>query len=159
MPLVPRPGKLRHVIAAKTRPSQIEEIDVRGVLSAYDLGELEGYGQPATGSGRSASLIVRTSRGKKVLKRYKYSLNLEAITYEHSVLKKLETAGFCAPRLVLNRDGEACTELGGSYYAVSDFIPGFKYVDFVISRRRKSKFIAQAARALARYHRLIDGFV
>jgi len=159
MLLIPRPGKLRHVIAAKTRSSHIEEIEFRNVLSVYDLGELEGYGQPATASGRSQSLIIRTSRGKKVLKRYKYSLNLEAITYEHSVLRQLETAGFCAPRLILNRDGETCTELEGSYYAVTDFIPGFKYVDFFISRRKKHEFIAEAARALARYHRLIDGFV
>jgi Ser/Thr protein kinase RdoA (MazF antagonist) len=159
MLFIPRPGKLRHVIAAKTRSSQIKEIDIRNVLGAYDLGELEGYDRPATGSGRSQSLIIRTSRGKKALKRYKYSLNLEAITYEHSVLRQLETAGFCAPRLILNRNRETCTELEGSYYAVTDFIPGFKYVDFVISRRKKNEFIAEAARALAHYHRLIDGFV
>lgn len=159
MPLIPRPAKLRHVIAAKTRSSQITEIDIRNVLGVYDLGELEGYGQPTTGSGRSQNLIIKTNRGRKVLKRYKYSLNLEAIDYEHSVLRRLETTGFCAPRLILNRDGETCTELEGRYYAVTDFILGFKYVDFVISRRRKNKFIAEAARALARYHRLIDGFV
>lgn len=159
MLLIPRPSKLRHVIAAKTRSSRMKEMEIRDVLSVYDLGELEGYDQPATGSGRSQNLIIRTSRGRKALKRYKYSLNLEAIIYEHSVLRQLETAGFCAPRLVLNRDEETCTELEGRYYAVTDFIPGFKYVDFVISRRKKKGFIAEAARALARYHRLIDGFV
>ena len=57
----------------------IKEIEIRNVLVVYDLGELEGYGQPATASGMSQSLSIRMSRGKRVLKRYKYSLNLEVV--------------------------------------------------------------------------------
>jgi len=157
--LVPRPAKLRHAIAARTRPSQIEEGEIRNVLSTYDLGELEGYSQPAIGSTRCQNLILKTSKGKKAFKRYKFSLSFEAIIYEHSVLRHLTTAGFAAPRLVLNRNGETCTELDGKYYAITDFIAGFKYTDFFISKRKKKEFIEEAARTLACYHQLMDGFI
>jgi len=157
--LIPRPGKLRHTIAAKTKSSQIEEREIRNVLSVYDLGELRGYRQPAIGSTRCQNLILKTSEGKKVLKRYKFSLSFEAIIYEHSVLRHLTTADFPAPRLVLNKHGKTCTELEGKYYAITDFIAGFRYTDFFISRREKKHFMKEAAWTLARYHQLIEGFV
>lgn len=156
---IPRPAKLRHAISATIRPSQINVTEVEQVLRAYGLGELKSDSQPAIGSSRSRNLILETTEGKKVLKRYKYSLGVEAIIYEHSVLNHLANAGFTAPRLVLNREGKTYTQLEGRLYAVTDFVAGFKYSDFIISRHTRKCFVEQAARALARYHQLIDGLV
>lgn len=156
---IPRPTRIRRAIAARIRPSSVNELELKTVLKAYDLGTLEGYRQPTIGASRSRNLILQTSTGMKVLKRYKYSLDIEAIVYEHSVLRHLANADFPAPRLVLNRDGYAHTELNGKLYAVFDFNPGFKYSDFIISGRKKKRLIEEAARALAQYHQLVDGFV
>jgi len=157
--LIPRPTKLRHSIASKIRHPHIDTTQVRQLVSAYDLDTFKGRTQFAIGPGRSHNLILETNSGRKVVKRYKFSLDREAILYEHSVLKHLVTTGFAAPRLVLNRNGETFTAIGDHYYAITDFVAGFKYTDFFISRRKQKRFIAQAARALARYHQLIDGFV
>lgn len=156
---IPRPAKLRHLIAVKIRHSPIGEEESERVLSVYDLGRLEGYRRPAVGHTRSQNLILQTNKGAKLLKRYKTSLDREAIAYEHSVLMRLDAAKFPAPRLVANREGETCTELDGRYYAITDFIEGFKYSDFFISERAKKGFVESAACTLACYHRLIDGFV
>jgi len=91
---IPRPAKLRHLIAVRARHSPVGEEEIKRVLSAYDLGWLEGYCQPAVGHTRSQNLILQTNRGTKVLKRYKISLDREAIAYEHSVLMCLDAAGF-----------------------------------------------------------------
>jgi Ser/Thr protein kinase RdoA (MazF antagonist) len=157
--LIPRPGKVRHAFATRTRLSQAEEGEIRSILGAYDLGKLTGYNRPAIGSTRSQNLILSTEKGRKVLKRYKYSLGLEAITYEHSVLRHLAAAGFPCPRLVLNKIGETCTEREGSYYAITDFISGVKYTDFFVTKQKKTELVEEAARTLARYHQLIEGVV
>jgi Ser/Thr protein kinase RdoA (MazF antagonist) len=157
--LIPKPDKLRYAVAARTRPARIAEIEIGHVLRAYDLGELRGYRQPAAASGRSQNLILETSKGGKVLKKYKYSLSLEAIIYEHSLLRHLAVADFPAPRLAVNRNGETCTEFEGRFYAITDFVAGLKYTDFIISRRKRKRLIEKAAHTLARYHQLVDGFV
>jgi len=157
--LIPRPTKLRYSITSKIRRPHIDTTQVRQLVSAYDLGTFKGRTQFAIGPGRSQNLILETNTGRKVVKRYKFSLDREAILYEHSVLKHLSTTDFTAPCLVSNRDGETFTAIGSHYYAITDFVAGFKYTDFFISRRKQKRFIAQAARALARYHELIDSFV
>jgi Ser/Thr protein kinase RdoA (MazF antagonist) len=157
--LIPRPGKLYHLIAVKTTPSRIDEAELRQVLRAYDLGELKGYSQPAIGATRSQNLILETTQGKKAFKQYKRTLSLEGIIYEHSVLRHLALAEFPGPRLVSNRNDETYTELDGNYYVVTDFIAGSKYIDFYVSKRKKKQHIQQAAQTLARYHQLIADFV
>jgi Ser/Thr protein kinase RdoA (MazF antagonist) len=166
--LIPRPTKIRHTIAAvadrvrplaKTRPARVGEAEIEKVLNAYDLGALKGYGTPAIGATRSQNVILRTSTGRKVLKRYKPSLGPEAIAYEHSVLRHLANSSLTTPRLVVNRQGKTCTQLQDRFYAITGFITGSKYTDFFVLPGQKRAFIEQAARTLARYHQLIDGFV
>jgi Ser/Thr protein kinase RdoA (MazF antagonist) len=157
---VPRPRKVYFTITAKIRTSQISEEEVRKVLTTYDLeNELEDYSPPPTSPGRCQNLILKMRNGKKVLKRYKSDFGLDEIKFEHSVLRYLSTTDFPVPRLVLNRDGVICTELEGRYYAISDFISGFKYTDFYVSSQRKGRFIGEAAQTLAHYHQLMEGFV
>jgi Ser/Thr protein kinase RdoA (MazF antagonist) len=155
----PRPGKLYNMVNALCRPPRIDQTEVGAVLAAYDLGPLEGCRRPAIGSSRSGNLILDFGAGKKVLKRYKSSMSLEGITYEHSVLKHLAVRSFPSPRLVLDSEGETCLETDGKYYALFDFIPGFRYTDYFVRPRRKRFFLAEAGKTLARYHRAMDGFV
>jgi homoserine kinase type II len=157
--LVPKPSKLYHILVARSRPLRVNREEVSEVLAYYDLARLKGYAQPATGHSRSRSLILQTGEGNKLLKRYKSTMSLEGIAYEHSVLGHLAARGFPAPRLVLNRDGQTRTEVRGRHYALFDFITGFRYTDFFISSRREKFFLEEAGRALARYHRIMDGFV
>jgi Ser/Thr protein kinase RdoA (MazF antagonist) len=86
-------------------------------------------------------------------------MSFEGIIYEHSVLKRLADGNFPSPRLIPNKQGETCLEMEGRYYALFDFIPGFKYTDYFVCAGRKRLFLAEAGRTLSRYHQIIDGFV
>lgn len=157
--LLPRPMKLYRMLKARLRPPRVDEEIIRTVLTNYDLGKVKGYKQPAAGVGRSSSLIVQAHRGKKLLKCYKSTMSWEGIVYEHSVLRHLSVKGFPAPRLVVNNKGQTCTEVSGRYYALFDFITGFRYTDFITTNHRERFFLKEAGQALARYHQIMDGFV
>jgi len=157
--LLPRPRKLYMIVATPCRPLPIDESQVRGILTAYDLGPLRCCRRLAIGPTRSKNLVVEVGSGKKILKQYKTTMNIDGINYEHAVLKHLATNDFPAPRLVPNREGETCLEMEGKYYAIFDFIPGVSYVDYFIPFWRRRAFLTEAGRTLARYHQIMDGFV
>jgi len=156
---VPRPYKLYNLVAARLRPGRPDAAEISQVLAAYELGQLKGYRQPAIGPSRSRNLMLDLGNGWKVLKRYKSTMSFEGITYEHSVLMHLADSGFPSPRLILDKTGETCLALAGKYYALFDFVPGFKYTDYYVSAKARAFFLAQAGQTLARYHQIMEGFV
>lgn len=129
------------------------------VLSLYprkEAGEL--ISCTPLGGTYSHNLLLRTTVGQKVLKRYKYH-NLLSILPEHSLLTFLAGQNFPAPRLIPNIEGPTYSEINGQFWALYDFIPGFRYTDFLyLSRRYDRFFLEEAAQTLACYHRLVDGF-
>jgi Ser/Thr protein kinase RdoA (MazF antagonist) len=156
--LLPRPRKLLNIVKARSRPSRTDEAEIKNVLAVYDLGSLRAYRHPPIGPSRSRNLIMDTSDGRYVLKRYKSSMSLEGITYEHSVLSHLAADDFPSPHLIPDREGNTCVEMHGAHYALFDFVPGFCYADYFIPAGKKRAFIAEAGRTLCRYHQIMDGF-
>lgn len=157
--LLPRPYKLYTILRARYRPAPIDRARVERVLAALDGGQLNGCRQPAIGPGRSTNLILETSGGLKVLKQYRPDMSPGGIAYEHSVLKHLAHHNFPSPRLIPNREGETCLEVDGRYYALFEFIPGFRYSDYFFPSRKIRSFLTEAGKVLARYHQLVDGLV
>jgi Ser/Thr protein kinase RdoA (MazF antagonist) len=134
--------------------NRLREIDQ--VLARYDLGHWQLI-RPLLGGRSSDNFWLKTDRGPKVLKKYRWSVL--SITQEHSILRYLNDTDFPFPRLTPNRDGETCTELNGEHYAIYDFIDGFRYDEYYMPARLEHRLIAQAAETLAHLHQLMEGFV
>jgi len=154
----PKPHKLYNIFKAINKPFSLQNTNLNKVFLAYDLGQVKGYSQPAIGASRSKNIILKIGNGKKLVKQYKSTMNFEGITYEHSVLGHLTSNGFTSPRIILNKMGKTCLQTGDGYYAVFDFIPGYKYSDFLMTARLEKHFLIQAGQALARYHTVVQGF-
>jgi homoserine kinase type II len=128
--------------------------EVCGVLDNYDL-QLKKIINFLKG-GNSENVVIQTSKGKKVLKRYYWSL--DSTLYEHSILKYLIDINFPCCRLTANSEGLTYTQLNGSHYAVYDFIDGYCCSDYIISAKIMRRLISQAGKKLAQYHRLMQNF-
>jgi homoserine kinase type II len=146
-------------LRARIYPTQIEREKLEAVLAYYDVGGLRGWGNPPAGGLRSHKLVLKTGRGRLVLKEYMHVIGSEAIRYEHSVLRHLASRGFPVPRLLPTRDGGSFVEVDGQRYAIFGFVKGFTYTDCYLSRRQERWFLRQAGQTLAQYHRRVEGFV
>lgn len=121
-------------------------------MAAYDL-EIIAAPKSLSGGNRSSSLLLPTSQGKKVLKRYKDSLTESSIVYEHSILTYLGQIDFPAPRLVATGAGEVLVCHCQHRYALFDFIEGgFQYFDYVLLPGQARQFITLAGEMLASLH-------
>jgi len=149
---IPRPDRLYDSVRFRRRPSVIEPATTVEVLAQYGL-ELRATPQVPPGPGRSHSLILTTSQGKKVLKRYKYTVIVPAIVHEHSILAYLAGVGFPSPRLVATPSGETMVCRDGHHYAMFDFIAGgFQYHNYLLLPAQVRKFIAASGEILASLH-------
>jgi glycosyltransferase involved in cell wall biosynthesis/aminoglycoside phosphotransferase (APT) family kinase protein len=108
---------------------------------------------------RSSNVLVYTSAGKKVFKRYRDKWQFERIVYEHSVLKQLQRIDFPAIRLTLTPAGESWVQQGGHTYALFDYIEGTSYSANYIPRTQLVKLHWLLGKALAQFHRQLAGFV
>lgn len=154
---IPKPGYMLPPFWRKNRRRKVvwnyEEIEA--VLAQYDLGRWQLCKTFAGGSSDNVSL--RTDKGKKLLKRYFWSL--PSTMHEHSILGHLEGTGFPTPRLSINKDGLTYTKLEDRHYGIYDFIDGYCYTNYYIPSKDRRHLVAKVAGTLARYHQLIKGFI
>ena len=75
-------------------------------------------------SWRNRNVIVHTSAGKKVLKQYRETSNLDTITNEHSIIEHLRQRSFPAVRLNYTLTGGTSVEIEDQYFALFDFESG-----------------------------------
>ena len=153
---IPKPSRLLRLCIGRQQvpPNTLREVEQ--VLVNYDLGHWQ-LVRPLLGGRSSDNFCLRTDRGPKVLKKYRWSVL--SITQEHSILRYLNDTDFPFPRLTPNRGGDTRTELNGKYYAIYDFIDGFRYDEYYMPARIEHRLIAQAAETLAHLHQLMEGFV
>jgi Ser/Thr protein kinase RdoA (MazF antagonist) len=158
IPNLPRPRQLVQYMSARVRSLDIELDTVEMVLSHY--GErLNQIPRNLPLGRRSSNVVLNTSTGKKVLKRYRHEWQIPAIEFGHSVLAYLEEIKFPAPRLIANTNGNTFVSLDGRNYALFDFIEGSNYSSKYISRANWLKLVSLAGENLARYHQQIKGFI
>lgn len=154
---IPRPGYVLRPFWPRSRRRNViwSSEEIEAVLAHHDLGHWQVCHTFAGGSSDNVSL--RTSKGKKLLKRY--FLPLPSTMYEHSILGRLADADFPTPRLDVNNEGLTYTELGDRHYAVYDFVDGYCYANYFMPIKSRRPLVAQAGDTLARFHQLIEGFV
>jgi Ser/Thr protein kinase RdoA (MazF antagonist) len=156
MLLIPRPAFLRRLAAKASRQkTNWPAAEVEAVLAHYDLGPWQ-MCQTLAG-GNSDNVLLQTGEGKKVLKRYYWSL--PSTEQEHSILGHLAETDFPAPRLTPNQDGLTYTQVGDKHYALYDFIDGYCSTNYFLLPGTRRRLVAQAGATLARFHHFMAGFV
>ena len=119
---VPTLSKLFNVSRPNPDPKSLSRKRIAEVLALYpqkEVGEL--ISCLPLGGNYSHNLLLKTTVGQKVLKKYKYH-DLSSILPEHSILTFLADHDFPAPRLVRNKEGHTYSEVNGWFWALYDFI-------------------------------------
>jgi Ser/Thr protein kinase RdoA (MazF antagonist) len=157
MIFIPKPGKLLSELFKKKRMTKtdLNSNQVRSVLNNYDLGSWRI--SKILGGGNSANILIETSKGFKVLKKYYWSI--DSTIQEHSILKHLKKHKFITPQLEINKQGLTYTEVNNCHYAIYDYIKGYNFEEFFVSFNTRKKLVEQASIILTLFHRLMLNFV
>lgn len=153
------PRHLYRNLASRQRRPKVDLTAIQGILAKYDF-ELTENPQWPGGRGRSQSLLVHTSHGKKILKKYNDSIIGPAILYEHSILSYLAKINFPSPRLVATKTGQTWLRWDGDNYVLFDFIEnGYQYHNYVLFPAQRQQFIKIAGEMLANLHHTLQDFI
>lgn len=147
----PRPLLLADIIRSRFRRPDIDSDTIQTVLAHYNL-DLIGDPSNLPLSRRTKNVILNTSAGRMVLKRYRPLLQKSGIIYIHSILMRLADLKFPAPRLVMTPEGDNFVSLEGGNYALFHYIPGTNYsLEFLLPSDRFILMIT-AGQTLAHCH-------
>lgn len=150
IPRVPRRSRIRDAILSLTRPPAIANEKRDAVIERYEL-DVVGD-RNVRHNRRSSNLIVETTRGRLILKRYRPEWKPTTVTCVHSTLNRLEELDEPAPRLIRTREGADWIEDDDGVFAVFEFIDGVSFASTYLFRRHRLRITARAAQALARMH-------
>jgi homoserine kinase type II len=140
-------------------------IELKEILSQYDLGELLSYEKDVRGTvNTSYTIEIATPSGNKryFLRRYKGWIKEEELIFEHSVITHLMQHGFdLAAGVLKTRDGRTYirreSEGGTAFYAIFEFLRGedkYTWIDPVC----EASEIVSSAQTLAKFHRAMAGW-
>ena len=96
---------------------------------------------PSPDGKRSRNVVLCTSHGKMVLKRYRKSWRGATVTYGHSIVTHLSRVGVPVTRLVRSPTGATSVRLDDHQYALFEYVPGVNYT---------TRFLSPACRESAR---------
>jgi len=155
--LLPKPSRVTGWIAARTHAPRISEADAALVVAQFGQ---ELLGKPANLplTWRNHLVVVRTSAGRKVLKEYRETSNIDTIAHEHSIIDHLEERRFPATQLDHTPSGSSVVEVGGRLHASFEFEPGRHLAATFLSAEQRRAVTTEAGRAMARLHRELTGF-
>ncbi|HYH48861.1 MAG TPA: phosphotransferase [Acidimicrobiia bacterium] len=137
-------------VAPDSAGRRIEPLPADALQRAYDLGLwAEVRAMPA---GKSQHYFLTAGLGRFILRRSYRAKQPEGVQFEHELVAHLRAHGFPGPEFVLTRDGEPFAVVDGRLWRVSVFVTGRP------ARQAHPGDAAAAARALAQYHELVDGF-
>ena len=157
--LLPRPDKLFRRWREPKGKTAVSPQTLQAIIAAYDLQVMGEISQPV-GTSRGDHVILTTSGGKKILKRYKGSVSPPAVIHEHSILNHLAQIDFPAPRLLATSDGQTLLQKDGSCFALFDFLDGyFQYHQYLLWPSQTHQLMALSAQALAALHNALKDFV
>jgi len=159
LPSIPRPDRLIRKINDKRNKSKIDEAFLLEILSGFDL-STSAQIQISGTIGRSDNYFVHTDTGRKIIKQYIASANLDEISQEHSILQYLAQVDFPSPRLVTTRDGCTYIQREDRYYAIFEYLEGyFQYHNYLYLPSQASAFIEYSAKALSSMHYVLKDFI
>jgi homoserine kinase type II len=153
---LPRPDRLARRL--RHGRSGVRLDPYRDLLDQFGL-KVQGTASAPGGPGRSDILVLETAAGKKLLKRYKASVELEAVQHEHSILSYLAQTGFPSPRLSPALNGDTVLQKGERYYALFDYLEGyFQYHNYYFLPAQSHQLITASGQALAALHLALREF-
>lgn len=123
------------------------------VLSHYDLGIVADVREFPRGARAAAKVVLRTDRGKFLLKRRPVGKNDRyRVAFAHSLQLYLASKHFPLPHLIGTRENNnSMLRIGDSIYEAFEFIEGERY-------RGTMEQTIEAGRTLALYHTLVRDF-
>jgi Ser/Thr protein kinase RdoA (MazF antagonist) len=155
---VPRIGRLRALRKAHLRRRAADPEAWTGVLRAYGLTPTGGVTDIAMGR-RNRNVIVATSDGQVVVRRYRSIVPADSVAHEHEVLTELERHGFPAVRLRRTSQGRTVVHEDQHLYAVFDYERGRNLASWILlDRRTRARLQEVAGRTLARMHDVLGPF-
>jgi Ser/Thr protein kinase RdoA (MazF antagonist) len=111
------------------------------------------------GSGRrNALVVVPTSEGRVVVKRYPARWAPDAIEHEHSILRHLASVAFRASRLRGTAAGGSVASVGGRRFAAFEHDRGRDLTRCLLTARQQRRVAWRLGTVLAELHRAADGF-
>lgn len=132
--------------------ARFEPAELTRVLSRFDIGAIEHQQDFPRGSAEAAKMLIRTNRGRFILKRRpRLKSDLAAVAFSHHLQNFLAEQSFPVPHLIGTRgDNESMLLLDDAVYELFEFIPGERFVPSPEGAR-------EAGRMLAVFHRLVEG--
>jgi homoserine kinase type II len=127
-----------------------EDIPVDTLMETYDFGPWQSV--DLLPAGKSQHYRITTDGGEYILRRSHSSRTLEEVHFEHALVAHLRDNGFPAPVFVPGVSGDTSVAVNGDLYSASVFVKGSPYQAGNIEHLR------EAARTLARYHRIVASF-
>ena len=124
------------------------------VLSHYDLGLVQEVREFARGSHRAAKLVVRTNRGRYLLKRRPQGrTDPYRVAFAHELQPFLLQKHFPLPHLIGTKEGNhSMVRLGDSVCEVFEFIDGEPYDQSLLATYESGKMLGLYHSVVADYH-------
>lgn len=124
------------------------------VLSHYDLGVVQEVREFARGSHRAAKLVVRTNRGRYLLKRRPQGrTDPYRVAFAHELQTFLLQKHFPLPHLIGTKEGNhSMVRLGDSVCEVFEFIEGEPYDQSLLATYESGKMLGLYHSIVADYH-------
>jgi len=156
--MIPNPKRLFKYIRSDKKARSINYFNISEILKNYDFNFSDQISTPKSGF-RNENFIVETSKGRKIVKKYRDNIDLSAIIHEHSILEYLENTDFPSTRIQCSKMGETLTEIGNKRYALFKYIEGGYHIfDYLLSFRQTYKHIYLAGQTLAHLHKKLFAF-
>jgi Ser/Thr protein kinase RdoA (MazF antagonist) len=154
----PRPSRLSEFVKSRMRSLDIEKETVQQVLDQFGL-EITKPPSNLPLSRRTRNLMLKTTTGKKVIKRYRARHEVPTILYSHSILERLAKLNFPAPRLSATPAGETFISLESGIYAIFDFVEGNNYSLSFVPPVFRRQLMFTAGQTLGRLHHALADFM
>ena len=153
---IPKTGRVLDHLRARRSELSITPSTVGNVLNAFGL-EQAGAAHNLAHGWRNSMVMVKTSEGPVVVKRYLEGWSEATVVHEHSLIEELTRQDFPSIRLV-HKDGLSYRVLDGYSYMVSHYVPGYNAASIFISDTKRAAMISQSGSLLARFHDTLAGF-
>lgn len=102
--------------------------EVRAVLGHYSLGKVRSAKMYPRGSRHSPKLLLRTEKGRFLLKRRADGKDdRDRVEYTHALMKHLRASRFPMPGLVRSREGHPAIEINNHVYEVFEYVEAQRY--------------------------------
>jgi homoserine kinase type II len=134
----------RHILFVR------EDIPTDTLMEVYDLGQWQSV--ELLPAGKSEHYRITTDGGEYILRRSHSSRTLKEVRFEHALVAHLRNNGFPAPLFVPGVSGETTVVVNGYLYSASVFVKGSPY------QADNVEHLREAARTLAKYHRIVASF-